>query len=253
MESHGKYSESEKTNSIAGSREKLLPDPAKDSVKCICYCLWHHGAESTESDTIRLEMYSGVLLMSPNSRERHDLANTVDAPVHLFKEEIVMIETFASMIKRWDPDFLVGYELHNSSFGYLIERYRTLCQQDLCILLSRQINPPRHDKPAREQRPNAWGLKKSSAIDISGRVVLNLWRLMNSELPLTSFSLENIAFHVLHVRVPKFTNRILCDWFNSGHQQWRALKYYMDRTRMNVFILDEINFIGRTGYDSLKN
>ena len=240
MELHGTISLFLKLDAIADSRDKFLPDPEKDSVKCISYCLWEYGAESVDSS---LYLYSGVLILSTHSREEF-FAN--DVQVHFFSTEIMMIELFANMIRRWDPDILVGYELHSSSFGYMIERYRTLCQQDLSFLLSRRVNLPRRDHPARDQRQNAWGLKQSTAIDISGRVVLNLWRLMRSELSLTSYSFESIAFHVLHVRVPKFSNRLLNHWFKSGHQQWRTLKYYMERTRMSLHILDEINFIGRT-------
>ena len=50
---------------------------------------------------------------------------------------------------------------------------------------------------------------------LSGRIVLNVWRLMRSELALTSYSAENLFFHVLHERVPKYDHRTLTQWWTS--------------------------------------
>lgn len=120
-----------------------------------------------------------------------------------------------------------------------------ITKQDMSPLLRLLVNPRKKDmtKPARVKE---WGLKKSSAISITGRIVLNVWRLMRSELLLTSFTFENMAFHVLHRRVPKFSHRVLSDWFGNGYQQWRTIHYYLDRVVMTMHILDETNLIGRT-------
>jgi hypothetical protein len=38
---------------------------------------------------------------------------------------------------------------------------------------------------------------------------------MRSELALTSYTLENLFFHVLHERVPKFDHQTLTNWWTS--------------------------------------
>ena len=50
---------------------------------------------------------------------------------------------------------------------------------------------------------------------IGGRIVLNVWRLMKSEVVLTSFSVENVFFHVLHERIPKFDHQTRTKWWAS--------------------------------------
>ena len=42
-----------------------------------------------------------------------------------------------------------------------------------------------------------WGSRKTSNFATNGRHVLNLWRIMRSELNLSMYSFENVAFNVL--------------------------------------------------------
>lgn len=46
-----------------------------------------------------------------------------------------------------------------------------------------------------------WGYRKASVYRVTGRHMLNVWRLMREELSLTSYTFENIAYHVLHCRL----------------------------------------------------
>lgn len=48
---------------------------------------------------------------------------------------------------------------------------------------------------------DAWGFRKTASIQINGRHMLNIWRLMRGEINLTSYTLESVAFHVLHIRL----------------------------------------------------
>lgn len=45
-----------------------------------------------------------------------------------------------------------------------------------------------------------WGLRTTSTFKVVGRHVFNMWRLMRTELNLTSYSFENAVFHTLHRR-----------------------------------------------------
>jgi DNA polymerase zeta len=60
---------------------------------------------------------------------------------------------------------------------------------------------------------DSWGYSKGSGIHISGRIVLNMWRLMRHELNLTSYTYESIAYHILHIRVPRYLFATLNDWY----------------------------------------
>lgn len=84
--------------------------------------------------------------------------------------------------------------------------------------------PPTHPHQGTNRfsaEDDAWGYQKASGITVTGRVVLNLWRLMRHELALTSYSFENIAYHILHVRVPRYTWAKLTEWYRCVRTQRR--------------------------------
>jgi DNA polymerase zeta len=45
-----------------------------------------------------------------------------DIDVQYVDDELHLLELFVSKVRLYDPDILAGYELHNSSWGYIIER-----------------------------------------------------------------------------------------------------------------------------------
>jgi DNA polymerase zeta len=86
-----------------------------------------------------------------------------------------------------------------------------------------------------------WGVRHTSTLKIAGRHVLNVWRLMRSELTLAFYSFQNVVRHVLKQRVPRYTNATLQSWFLEGGpaQGSRILAYFTDMTCMLLEILDE--------------
>jgi DNA polymerase zeta len=96
-------------------------------------------------------------------------------------------------IRCYDPDMLVGYEIQNASWGYLVDRgvqlgFHMLDELSRVMVTSETIK--------RDQ----WGYQKASVYRVFGRHMLNVWRLMKGELTLTSYTFENVAFNLLHDR-----------------------------------------------------
>lgn len=77
-------------------------------------------------------------------------------------------------------------------------------------------------------------------------IVINLPFI--SQVTLNSYSFENVAFHVLHERIPLYTFRTLSDWWDqrTSLNRWRTIDHYVRRCRGNVRILESVDFIGRT-------
>ena len=138
----------------------------------------------------------------------------------------------------------MGYEIQSSSWGYLFSR-----ADKFQLNFGRQISRLNFDKSrsTSTKAENPYGYKKSTALSCTGRIFLNAWRLMRSELALTSYTLENTAFKVLNQRFPKFSNRILSLWYDSGLlSRWRTYKYYFIRVQLSLMILYELDIIGKT-------
>lgn len=71
----------------------------------------------------------------------------------------------------------------------------------------------------------------------------------NTELKLTSYSFESCVAAVLQLRVPHVPQPQLHAWFagGPGAGRWRCLSYWVQRARLNLALLDQLDLVGRTG------
>lgn len=117
---------------------------------------------------------------------------------------------------------------------------------------------------------SAYAWSHSSGLTVSGRIVLNLWRIMRDEVKLCSYSFETVAAHILGRRFPSFPSYVKTRWFQStlhaaggcrqttgevrvtppaaysGSGMYRLLAHYLDRCASNLAIVDQLDLIGRT-------
>ncbi|XP_015756079.1 PREDICTED: DNA polymerase zeta catalytic subunit-like [Acropora digitifera] len=172
-------------------------------------------------------------------------AGVTEYDVKYVAEEKQLFAALLQVIHKWDPDILIGYEVQMLSWGFLLERALTF-ELDLCTQLSRVKGSSSSSNMDAEK--DQWGAAHSSEIKIAGRIILNVWRLMRHEAALNSYSFENVAFHVLHERIPLFSFRTLSDWWDHKNSlnRWRTVDHYVTRCRGNVRILESVDFIGRT-------
>lgn len=221
------------------TRDDFKPDPTKDAVQGIFWMFDspHYPFDLGMSD-------SGVMLLSQGPVKEAE--NLLRCPVALFNDEERMVEELVSLVQFIDPDILAGYEVHASSWGYLIERFSNVFNVDLCARLSRVLYKNNNKSFDR------WGYTHASAFRITGRHVLNLWRHLRNEVNLLRYTMENVVFHVLHQRIPRFSFQMLTAWFQSGDPNLRAtvLNYYMKRTSLDLEIIDKLDLITKTTEES---
>ncbi|RUS18701.1 hypothetical protein BC937DRAFT_88438 [Endogone sp. FLAS-F59071] len=224
------------------TRGQLLPNPSEDPVSVIFWCLQTEDDEM-QSNGYRLGYRVGLILT-------HDTLNVsrtglTGYDIDYVVDERSMLDALIEKVRQYDPDILTGYEIHNSSWGYLIERADMAYQINLRSELSRVI-PATTPKFGREE--DAWGFRQTSSINIDGRHMLNVWRLVRSEVDLNVYTFENVAFHILHERIPHFSYATLSTWFTRGPAilKWRVLKYYIDRVQRNLELLEVPEIVSRT-------
>ena len=104
-----------------------------------------------------------------------------------------------------------------------------------------------------------WGFTQASAIRVTGRHMINIWRAMRGELNLTQYTLENVTFHLLHrrfveinvtvlsTRVPHHSHADLTRWYRNPDlkKRLRVLQYYVSRCRIDLEILEAQELIAR--------
>ena len=212
---------------------------------------------------------------------RADLMGLRGCEINLVHSETDLLRGFAKRVREVDPDVLLGWEVQSGSIGYLHERVEHLNmplvpddeggEQDKRasgvsgaapgpeavglkerfqkhknqFRLLREISRTPGRPGATEWREDAWGADHASGIAVAGRIVLNLWRVLQSEVKLNNYSFEACVYGVLGRRVPHHPFSALTVWF-AGDLRWRTLKYLLDRSHMNLLLMDSLDLVGRT-------
>jgi DNA polymerase zeta len=252
---HGfKYSQKQKSTSVkhetqymsilslevhVNSRGSLVPDPAEDEIQCIFWCI--EGEEDAIDDHPRL----GILCLSEEDGIATQMAKQVSVEVEYEEDELELINRIVDIVRHFDPDIITGYEVHNGSWGYLIERARLKYEYNLCDEISR-MKSQSHGRFGKEA--DRWGFTHTSTIRVTGRHMINIWRAMRGELNLLQYTMENVVFHLLHKRIPHYTHADLTNWYTSTKPRHLAkvLKYFLSRVRLNLSILEANEIVPRT-------
>jgi DNA polymerase zeta len=223
------------------TRADLSPDPEKDAVSMVVWCL---AEEKLDEDT----KVGIVVLTDPKDeklveRIRGIVGNTVQIDEE--DDELDLLNRMVDIVRSHDPDILTGYEVHNSSWGYLIERARLQYEFNLPDEFSR-MKSQSHGRFGKDA--DKWGFTHTSTVRITGRHTINIWRAMRSELNLLQYTMENVVFHLLYRRTPHYSFATLTRWFRSSKPRdlAKALDYFFTRTKLDLEILDANELIPRT-------
>ncbi|XP_036758876.2 DNA polymerase zeta catalytic subunit isoform X2 [Manis pentadactyla] len=235
----------------ARTRRDLEPDPEFDPICAVFYCV---SSDTALPDTDRTELTGAIVIDKDRAASSQDIryktpllirSGITGLEVTYAADEKALFQEIADIIKRYDPDILLGYEIQMHSWGYLLQRAAAL-SVDLCQMISRVPDDKIENRFAAER--DEYGSGTMSEINIVGRITLNLWRIMRNEVSLTNYTFENVSFHVLHQRFPLFTFRVLSDWFDNKTDlyRWKTVDHYISRVRGNLQMLEQLDLIGKT-------
>ncbi|MBE7180100.1 MAG: hypothetical protein INR71_02645, partial [Terriglobus roseus] len=221
------------------TRGSLVPDPAEDAITAIFWCI------EADDDHEKERLKSGILVLSESDETAARIAKQVSVPVEREDDELDLLNRMVDIVREYDPDILTGFEVHNTSWGYLIERARVKYEYNLCDEFSR-MKAQSHGRFGKDA--DRWGFTHTSTIRVTGRHMINIWRAMRGELNLLQYTLENVVFHLLHKRVPHYSFADLTRWYLSDRPRdvAKTLSYFLTRIRLNLDILKANELIERT-------
>ncbi|KAK5107743.1 hypothetical protein LTR62_000719 [Meristemomyces frigidus] len=231
------------------SRGELAPDPERDEIGFVVWCVADEGGEGEGVRTgivVLDKQKDGKEGGSLGLGKKMSLALGADAVVEAEETELDLLNRVVDLVRQHDPDILTGYEVHNSSWGYLIDRARIIYEFNLPDEFSR-MKSSSHGRFGKEA--DRWGFQQTSTLRITGRHTINIWRAMRSELNLLQYTMENVVFHLLHRRIPKYAYKDLTAWYQpdaSTRNLARVLEYFISRTHLDLQILDANELIPRT-------
>ncbi|KAG6332362.1 hypothetical protein ID866_6727 [Astraeus odoratus] len=234
---------------FAPSRGGRLPDANVDEITAIFYAL---GDDNPNSGTLK----QGILVLQSEQTDPQRLRGFF---VEGYTCELDLINRFIDVVVDVDPDIVLGWEVQAASWGYLSARGNQY-GIDVAELISRAPSTTTgYDN-------DQWDQQSTTTFKVAGRHVFNVWRILRTEQNLNTYTFENVVFHVLRrrssifsaihlccvseniYRVPHYKPSTLTEWFNSpvpAHTS-RVLRYFLDRTLMNLDILEESQTVTKT-------
>lgn len=221
------------------TRPQLLPDPQFDPISALVFSITQDLPPEHPSP----QHLKGAVVVSSGGCDLVTSTGLTDLAVLHVDSESDLLEEVVRLVTTWDPDMLVGYEVQRGSWGYLLERGLAL-GAEVVTRLSRVPEGTRSSHHLEEE--DEYGADHTSQIHLAGRVVLNVWRLMRAEVALQSYTLESVAFHVLHTRIPTFSHDQLKSWWLADTTRWRALSHYLTRCRLTFDLLHNLDLVPRT-------
>lgn len=220
------------------TRADFKPDPNLDPIRAVFYNLVNDTPGSYKNQSA-IGAFVVNNFYGNASKQEFGMLDGMSASgsVTYADSEVDLINKFIEFIRTCDPDIFAGYEIEMLSWGYLIERGFTLG-----INLSSLLARIPQTKIQKEQN------ESSGSIDLPGRIVLDIWRLMKHEITLQSYTLENVVYHILHKRLPQYTFKDLSYWWehSRGIHRHKTLNYYLTRIKTIGMVLDQLDLIDRT-------
>ncbi|GIL62894.1 hypothetical protein Vafri_17102, partial [Volvox africanus] len=167
------------------------------------------------------------------------------ASVEAFTDEAALLRAAAACLSSLDPDIVLGWDVQRHSLGYLAERAAAL---GLAPPLLRAAGRTPGAASIKERQQDEWGLLHASGLHLTGRILLNLWRVLRGELKLGSYSFESCTAAVLGLRVPRVREQQLALWFAAGPSggRWRCLQWLLRRCRLDLAMCEQLDLVGRT-------
>ena len=257
---HGfKYSQKQKSTSVqhetqymsvmsleihVNTRGHLVPNPEQDEIACVFWCI-QSDDEDLEVNGVNEGTHAGILALSGEGGLAHKIQQQTAVEVEEEASELDLISRMVDIVRNYDPDILTGYEVHNGSWGYIIERARYKYDYNLCDEFSR-MKSQSHGRFGKED--DRWGFNHTSTIRVTGRHMINIWRAMRGELNLLQYTMENVVFQLCHRRIPHYAFQDLTFWYTSGKPKdlAKVVDYYVSRTQLDLEVLEQNELIPRT-------
>lgn len=268
------------------TRKELLPNPKYDAIEVI---VWVCDDIISNAENEQLSRYSGVLMLaSVNSTSTTDSnlllreiqmyirsitsLSSTNPQIQIFSNEIELIQGFCQLTREIiDPDFLIGFESTNQSYGYLIKRGKVL-NLNILQLLSRvpEEKPSFRNEIVRQELTKEAGgsseendkyqngifeLEETNemydqssiiadvGIFIKGRTFLNAWNLLRSELKLWNSPVHYAAEHILQMTLPFFTPQQLTKWYSQPVTRYKTIAYIYLLTVSNLLLVEKLDLM----------
>ena len=187
--------------------------------------------------------------------------------VQAVPSEAALFDALAALFRTTDPAVVLGYDVIRGSVGLLLQRAAAL---GLAPRMARAAKGEAQEGFGMEGDDHADhgatqadaggaagdpGAKRrlyppelvSGGVDLPGRLVLNVWRVLRGEAKLQTSSVQTAAAELLGETLPLVPARVLSEWWATGGPRARveALRLLLRGCACNLRLLDALNVLPR--------
>lgn len=161
------------------------------------------------------------------------------ARVRCFSTEDALFDALIEVMTRVDPDIVIGYNTVRSSWGYLVERGIAVGRNLLSELSRYKLVLSDYYRPE----------VPTFTLDATprGRILINVWRTIRSEIALRSYTKSNVVQKVLNRRFPEYSHKVLTEWILSKDKRLidLVIRHQSMSARLNLRIMCQLDLFTR--------
>eukprot|EP00924_Labyrinthula_sp_SR-Ha-C_P001122 augustus_masked-scaffold_7-processed-gene-14.47-mRNA-1 protein AED:0.32 eAED:0.33 QI:0/-1/0/1/-1/1/1/0/1152 len=156
--------------------------------------------------------------------------------------EYDLLTKFGKYVEEKDPDFILSYEMQKHGLGYILRRAERVGIKNYYRKLSRAV----FGQQDRRHLNDSWGATTQSEFWLTGRYILNLWRIVRKNVTLRIYTLENVYQELLKKPLPYYSPSTIQMWFNRKEDIHQVIEHLFRRIEGVYSILDHLDLLIRT-------
>jgi DNA polymerase delta subunit 1 len=154
-----------------------------------------------------------------------DTTSTIVATqVFEFEEEEKMLRKWRDFLEEVDPDVIIGYNICNFDFPYLLDRAKHLKVKDFDKWT--RLQHSRSEAKATNFSSKQMGNRDTKATNTNGRLQLDLLQLVQRDHQLRSYTLNSVCAQFLGEQKEDVHHTMITELFNGTPESRRRLAVY---------------------------
>ncbi|CAD6907570.1 unnamed protein product [Tilletia controversa] len=151
-------------------------------------------------------------------------AHIVGSHVLSYDKEGEMLMAWSKFVQEVDPDIVIGYNISNFDFPYLLDRAKSL-KVEAFPYLGREKKTRTETKDTHFSS-KAYGTRDSKHTELQGRIQLDMLQVMQRDYKLRSYSLNSVSFEFLGEQKEDVHFSLITELQNGGPESRRRLAVY---------------------------
>ncbi|KAL1933207.1 hypothetical protein VTP01DRAFT_7297 [Rhizomucor pusillus] len=190
-------------------RKGIFPEPDKDPVIQIASVVKVQGES--------MPFIRSVFTLN-------DCAPIVGSDVKIYYDEGELLQAWRDFVNEIDPDVVIGYNICNFDFPYLLDRARHLGVEKFPFF--GRIRGIRTEAKDTKFSSKAYGTRENKAINLDGRLQLDLLQAIQRDYKLRSYTLNSVCAEFLGEQKEDVHHSIITELQNGNAETRRRLAVY---------------------------